>query len=58
MRDYEADPDGWDRAYYQRMIVDFAQRHGPDRARHLGSRLVASGELTEVDVAVALPPEQ
>jgi hypothetical protein len=54
VRDYEADPDAWDRTYCQRMIIDFAERHGTDRARHLGGRLVASGELTDEDVASAL----
>jgi len=57
VRDYEADPGAWDRAYYERMIIDFAERHGTDRASHLGGRLVASGELTDEDVAAALAPE-
>lgn len=57
VRDYEADREGWDRSYYQRMITDFAERHGTDRARHLGGRLVASGELTAEDVAAVLAPE-
>lgn len=57
VNDYEADPEAWDRRYYQRMIIDFAERHGVDRARHLGARLVASGELTDEDVAAALASE-
>ena len=57
VRDYEADPAAWDRSYYQRMIIDFSVRHGTDRARHLGGRLVAPGELTDEDVPAALAPE-
>jgi hypothetical protein len=54
VRDYGADPDAWDRSYYQRMIIDFAKRHGTERARAFGARLVASGELRDADVAAAL----
>jgi hypothetical protein len=54
VRDYEADPDAWDRSCYQRMIIDFAERHGTGRARALGAKLVASGELRDADVAAAL----
>lgn len=54
VRDYEADPAAWDRRYYQRMIIDFANRHGTERARAFGAKLVASGELRDPDVAAAL----
>jgi hypothetical protein len=57
VRDYEADPDAWDRSYYQRMIIDFAERHGTERAKALGSKLVASGVLRDADVAAALAGE-
>lgn len=53
--EYQADPEAWDRRYYQRMIVDFAQRHGTERAKALGDTLVASGELRAADVAAVLP---
>lgn len=39
---------------HQRMIIDFANRHGAERARAFGARLVASGELHDADVAAAL----
>lgn len=55
--EYEADPGAWDRAYYRQIIIDFARRHGPERARTLGDKLVASGELREADVAAALTPD-
>jgi hypothetical protein len=54
VREYQADPDAWDRSYYQRMIIDFAKRHGTERARMFGRKLVASGELRDADVAAAL----
>ncbi|MGB6455219.1 MAG: hypothetical protein WBH47_12120 [Streptosporangiaceae bacterium] len=54
VREYQADPDTWDRSYYQRMIIDFAKRHGAERARALGRKLVGSGELRDADVAAAL----
>jgi hypothetical protein len=54
VRDYEADPAAWDRRYYQRMITDFANRHGTERARAFGAKLVASGELRDRDVAAAM----
>ena len=54
VREYEADPGGWDRRYYQRMIAEFAKNHGDERARHLGARLVDSGELRPCDVDAAL----
>jgi hypothetical protein len=33
VREYQADPDAWDRSYYRRMIIDFTKRHGTERAR-------------------------
>jgi hypothetical protein len=54
VREYQADPDGWDRNYYQRMIIGFAKDYGPERARAFGGKLVASGELRDADVAAAL----
>ncbi len=54
VRDYQADPDAWDRSYYQRMIIDFADRHGVERARALGAKLVASGQLQDADVVAVL----
>lgn len=54
VRDYKADPAAWDRRYYQRMIISFADRHGLERARAFGAKLVASGELRDRDVAAAL----
>ncbi len=53
-RGYQADPDAWDRGYYRRMIIDFAKRHGTERAMAFGRKLVASGELRDADVAAAL----
>jgi len=52
--EYQADPAAWDRNYYQRMVIDFAKRHGTERARAFGGKLVASGELRDADVAAAL----
>ena len=54
VREYQADPDAWDRNYFQRMVIDFAQRHGTERARAFGGKLVALGELRDADVAAAL----
>jgi hypothetical protein len=54
VREYQADPVAWDRNYYQSMIIDFAERHGTERARAFGGKLVASGELRDADVAAAL----
>jgi len=54
VREYRADPDAWDRSYYQRMIIGFAKRHGTERARAFGRKLVASCELRDADVAAAL----
>lgn len=54
VREYQADPDAWDRNYYQRMITDFAKRHGTERAKAFGAKLVASGELRDADLAAAL----
>lgn len=54
LREYQADPAARDRNYYQRMIIDFAKRHGTERARALGGKLVASRELRDADVASAL----
>jgi hypothetical protein len=55
VREYRADPDAWDRSYYRRMIIDFANRHGTERARAFGGKLVASGELR--DTALAQDPD-
>lgn len=57
VREYDADPVGWNIRYYQRMIVGFAERHGTDRARQLGAKMVASGELSVADVEAALAQE-
>lgn len=54
VREYEADPPAWDRAYYQQMIRDFVKAHGSDQARAFGARLVASGEMREEDLEEAL----
>ena len=54
MREYQADPEAWDRGYYQRMIFEFAKKHGPERARRFGARLVHAGELRSSDVDAAL----
>jgi hypothetical protein len=54
VREYQADPDAWDRNYYQRLIIGFAKRYGTERARAFGGKLVASGELRDADVAAAL----
>lgn len=54
VRDYEAAPDAWDRRYYQRMVIDFAERHGTGPARALGVKLVAAGEMQAEDLAAAL----
>lgn len=54
VREYEADPDAWNRNYCREMITDFAQRHGTERARTFGRKLVAAGELRDADVSAAL----
>jgi hypothetical protein len=54
VRQYQADPDAWDRSYYLRMIIDFGKRHGTERARAFARKLVESGELRDADVAAAL----
>ena len=54
VREYQADPDAWDRNYYQRMVIDFAKRYGTERAQAFGGKLVALGELRDADVAAAL----
>jgi hypothetical protein len=55
VREYHADPEGWDRNYHQRMLIDFAEEHGIDRARLFGERLVRWGEMRHADVISALP---
>jgi hypothetical protein len=54
LRSYDADPDAWMRAYFTRMLIDFANRHGAERARAFGLKLVASGQLRDEDVGMAL----
>lgn len=54
LREYQADPEAWDRRYYQRMIVAFAKSHGIERARAFGGRLVATGMLRDADLIASL----
>ena len=52
--EYDADPDGWNRRYYRRMVVEHAGRFGSHEARCFGRRLVADGLLRDSDVDAAL----
>jgi hypothetical protein len=54
VREYQADPVAWDCNYYSQVIIDFAERHGTERARAFGAKLVASGELRQADLSAAL----
>jgi len=51
---YDRDPDGWTRRHSKAMIRDYGARHGADRARSFGAKLVAAGHLTPGDVLDAL----
>jgi hypothetical protein len=51
---YQADPAAWDRRYWQRMIIGFAEQYGTERATAFGGKLVASGALQDADVTAAL----
>ena len=50
VREYRAEPEAWDRRHYQRMLRDFAERYGAERARAFGVRLVSAGEMHDADV--------
>ena len=50
LRHYDADPDAWNRIYFQRMLRDFANRFDDEQARAFGDKLVAAGQLKESDV--------
>jgi hypothetical protein len=54
LREYDADPDGWNRAYYRDMLVEHAGQFGYDKARSIGRRLGADGLLHDNDVDAAL----
>lgn len=51
---YDDDPDAWNRRHIQTMLRDHAARHGADRARSFGAKLVAARHLTTADVVDAL----
>jgi hypothetical protein len=52
--EYNADPEGWERTYYQRMLIDFAEEHGTDRARLFGEKLIRSGVSSRRTASVRL----
>lgn len=52
--EYNADPESWDRNYCQRMLIEFAEEHGIDRARSFGEKLFRRGEMRQADVISAL----
>jgi hypothetical protein len=47
---FEADPGGWMRSYFQRMVREFAEAHGVDRGRVLAAKLVRGGQLRPADI--------
>jgi hypothetical protein len=51
---YDRDPDAWDRRYFQQLLVRFRERHGLERTRGFGRRLVRHGVLSDRDVEEAL----
>lgn len=51
---YDRDPDAWNRRYFQRLLIRFRERHGLERSRGFGRRLVGHGVLSDRDVEEAL----
>ena len=54
LRRHDEDPEGWNRRYFQHILVRSRGRHGVDRARAFGGRMVRDGLLTDQDVEDAL----
>lgn len=50
LHQYDEDPEAWNRGYFQRILVRFLDRHGVERTRSFGRRMVADGFLTDQDV--------
>lgn len=51
---YDAGPPGFERAYLRRVLASHAQNRGVDAARLFGQKMVARGELTDLDVLDAI----
>jgi hypothetical protein len=47
---YDEDPSAWDRAYFTRLVRNFAAEHGLERAARFGAKLVEHGHLSSADV--------
>jgi hypothetical protein len=55
LRRYDADPEAWNRTYFQHMLLDFANRFDVEKARAFGNKLIAAGQLKIGDVDDVLP---
>ena len=51
---FDTDPAAWMRSYFRKLLAEFVGKHGVDKARTFGRKLLAQGHLAESDIADVL----